>query len=366
MRILVLGANGYVGRLVSAAIVMEANHQIVLASRSPDSFETLIKDIVHLAKDTLAASEEALTLTDSELASLFDTVCFNDTLFDAPEVEGVDMVINCIGSVEYFNEENLQAVNVELTRWILEKSKANGIKKHIYISTAFAPAVSDGQIEERIYGDEGDDPTLYTQTKRNAERQVAESGLDYLIVRPSVVIGDSRTGHYAGKRYGIYQLWDGAKRLLPEKIGVMRLACPDGQMNFLHQDALIEVMRFVLRHPIENNIINLVSDSSLAPTMEDLWSLLFQEIGQPEHLEWAASNDTLDYRGLSPRVRAFNAFCRTNLEIASRKWTFDRSTINAMKAQGMPFAEALLPSIGVCQAHYMWLYNENKGRVFNE
>ncbi|MDD1779998.1 NAD(P)H-binding protein [Enterovibrio sp. ZSDZ35] len=366
MRILVLGANGYVGRLVAAAVLMEGCHQLVIASRDPNSFDELQRDIIKLARDTLDASEESLAASDAEIAALFTTVHFDDNLFDAPELDGVDMVINCIGSVEYFNEENLNAVNVVLTSWILEQSKAKGIDKHIYISTAFAPAVSEGAIEERIYGDEGDDPTLYTQTKRKAEQLVSASGLDYLIVRPSVVIGDSRTGLYAGKRYGIYQLWDGAKRLLPGHIDVMRLACPEARMNFVHQDAVIAVMRHVLEKPLNGQIINLASDSSQAPTMKVLWSLLFEEIGQPDSLEWAPTNDALDYRGLSTRVRAFNAFCRTNLEIASRNWMFDRTSINAMKAEGLQFAEAQLTSIRICQSHFMTLYNEKKGRVFNE
>ncbi|WP_241823362.1 NAD-dependent epimerase/dehydratase family protein, partial [Enterovibrio norvegicus] len=350
----------------AAAILMDARHQIVIASRDPATFDELQADIVKLARETLEASGAILPLSDDEIAALFDTVCFNDDLFDSPEIEGVDTVINCIGSVEYFNEENLNAVNVALTGWILEQSKAKGIDRHVYISTAFAPAVSDGFIEERIYGDEGDDPTMYTRTKRKAERLVSESGLDYLIIRPSVVIGDSRTGSYAGKRYGIYQLWDGAKRLLPNNIDLMRLACPDAQMNFVHQDAFISVMRYALSQPFKGKIINVVSDSSQAPTMKDLWSLLFDEIGQPNTLEWAPDNDSLDYQGLSPRVRAFNAFCRTNLEIASRNWTFDRSAINAMKADGVSFSDALLPSIRICQKQFMTLYDEKKGRVFNE
>ncbi|PKF50971.1 short-chain dehydrogenase [Enterovibrio nigricans] len=366
MRILVLGANGYVGRLVAAAVLMEGCHQLVMASRDPESFEALKKDIVTLARETLDAAGEGFPLNEKALAALITTIRFDDKVFDAPELDGVDMVINCIGSVEYFNEENLNAVNVVLTGWILEQSKAKGIDKHIYISTAFAPAVSEGAIEERIYGDEGDDLTLYTQTKRKAERLVAASGLDYLIVRPSVVIGDSRTGRYAGKRYGIYQLWDGAKRLLPGHIDVMRLACPQARMNFVHQDAVISVMQHALKKPLNGQIINLASDSSQAPTMEALWSLLFEEIGQPDSLEWAPTNDALDYRGLSTRVRAFNAFCRTNLDIASRNWMFDRTSINAMKAEGLTFAEAQLPSIRICQSHFMALYNDKKGRVFNE
>ncbi|KKD60530.1 short-chain dehydrogenase [Grimontia sp. AD028] len=366
MRILVLGANGYVGRLVAASVLMEAHHELVIASRDPETFEELKQDITKLACDTLEASGEPMPQIDGDATLGFTTVQFNDDLFDAPELEGVEMVINCIGSVEYFNEENLNAVNITLTDWILAQCKVKGIEKHIYISTAFAPAVSNGKIEERIYGDEGDDPTFYTQTKRKAEQLVATSGLDYLIVRPSVVIGDSRTGHYAGKRYGIYQLWDGAKRLLPGHIDVMRLACPQARMNFVHQDAVIAVMRFTLRKPWRSRIINLASDSLHAPTMEALWALLFDDIGHPDSLEWAPTNDALDYRGLSPRVRAFNAFCRTNLEIASRNWMFDRPSITVMKAEGLDFAEALLPTIRICQSHFMALYNEKKGRVFNE
>jgi len=49
-----------------------------------------------------------------------------------------------------------------------------------------------------MHAGDGEDPTEYTRTKRNAEELVATSGVPYLILRPSIVIGDSRDGRYFG------------------------------------------------------------------------------------------------------------------------------------------------------------------------
>jgi hypothetical protein len=160
-------------------------------------------------------------------------------------------------------------------------------------------------------------------------------------------------------------LWEGAKRLLPENIGLMRLACPDARMNFLHQDSFLAVIDRLLVAPLYGQVVNVTSDKAASPTVSMLWSTLFDDIGWPETLEWAPTNDALDYRGLPHRIRAFNAFCRTNIEIASRDWTFERGHVDGMISEGMPFPEAQLGTIRVCQGHFLRRYADTNGRVFH-
>jgi len=137
-------------------------------------------------------------------------------------------------------------------------------------------------------------------------------------------------------------------------------------MNFIHQDSFIAAVRYILKTPSERRVINMVSRREDAPTLEKLWSLFFEENGWPKSLEWAPSNDALEYRGLHPRIRAFNGFCKTNVEIASREWQFERTALDEMIQHGVRFPEATLPTIAVCQSSFLDRYNRTKGKAFNE
>ena len=366
MKILVLGANGYVGRLTAAAALGLPDSEVVVAIRHMDEAKALTADIEQTATELVNVGLPLSCCAPTSLQYRIKVVEFNSGLFDNPLVLGADLCANCVGAVDYFNEKNLVAVNIDLTQWIVNGCRKIGIQRHIYVSTAFAPAVNDRVIEERIYDqDDGDDPTIYTRTKRQAEHIVSQSCLEYTILRPSVIIGDSRTGVYFGKRYGLYQLWEGAKRLLPEKIELMRLASPHALMNFLHQDAYVNVALKVIAHSPDNPIVNIVSAKETSPTLEELWSMLFDAIGWPDRLEWAPDNDSLDYNGLSNRIKAFNAFCRTNIDIASRDWTFERGTVDRMIAASMTFPEATLSTIHICQTHFLDGYDRTNGRFFS-
>src|SRR5262249_5319043 len=116
----------------------------------------------------------------------------------------VSDIIHCAGCVDYFHRKNLAEGNPELTRAFVQLAREMLLRRFAFISTAFCSGYCDGPIRERLHGDSREDPTEYTRSKREAEAIVAGSDLPYLIVRPSVVVGDSRDGRYGGKRYGLY------------------------------------------------------------------------------------------------------------------------------------------------------------------
>src|SRR5260370_41994990 len=97
---------------------------------------------------------------------------------------------------------------------MLELSSALTVDRFVHGSTAYSSGYIEGRIGESLHAEPASDPTEYTRTKRAAERRVAETGVPYLIIRPSVVIGDSRTGRHTRTQTGLFQHWIGWGRPL--------------------------------------------------------------------------------------------------------------------------------------------------------
>src|SRR5260370_25019204 len=144
---------------------------------------------------------------------------------------------------------------------MLELSSALTVDRFVHVSTAYSSGYIEGRIGESLHAEPASDPTEYTRTKRAAERRVAESGVPYLIIRPSVVIGDSRTGRYSGKQTGLFQYWIGWEPLLldhyrPE----LNTVTPPLPVNFAHQEPLQNPLPAASRKLEPGSIIHLVPD----------------------------------------------------------------------------------------------------------
>jgi long-chain acyl-CoA synthetase len=92
--------------------------------------------------------------------------------------------------------EDARAINVEGTRRMLDFARAcPGLERFTYVSTAYVAGERRGTIYEDDIGG-GPFRNAYERSKHEAERLVAAQGADMAvtIVRPSIVVGDRRTG----------------------------------------------------------------------------------------------------------------------------------------------------------------------------
>jgi thioester reductase-like protein len=125
-------------------------------------------------------------------------------------VNRVDAVVHS-AAVTSFNRDDgsLEATNVGGTRQILEFAAAADVPLY-HVSTAYLHARADGE--------RGRTAVRYAASKREAEALVRASGVEHVILRPSIVIGDSRTGEITAFQ-GLYQvaraLFDGLLPLIP-------------------------------------------------------------------------------------------------------------------------------------------------------
>lgn len=90
--------------------------------------------------------------------------------------------------------EQARAVNTEGTRRLLELTAEWGLERFIHVSTAYVAGVRTGTIPEAELNDAAGFVNGYEQSKYEAERLVGESGIPYVIVRPSSIVCDAVNG----------------------------------------------------------------------------------------------------------------------------------------------------------------------------
>jgi nucleoside-diphosphate-sugar epimerase len=263
-----------------------------------------------------------------------------------------DEIVNCAGSVSYFDSAELEAVNVELTRDLLSLAADRGAAKFVHLSTAFASGYANGTIDETLHQEPKEDPTPYTSTKRKAEHLVAASGVPYLILRPSIVIGDSRDGHYSGPRYGLYQLWSGLERfLMNEYHPDVHFVAPRVPATLLHQDAFQAAFVAAWRQLPDDSILHLVSRRE--PTVREVADLFFLEKLRPRTIHYHDRLDDLNRSELGKHQRAFLRIAATNVEISSRMWNFAATGLGSLDLSAHPFIDASVETVRLCQDTYL-------------
>jgi len=86
-------------------------------------------------------------------------------------------------------------INVEGTRRMLElASHVDGLERYAHVSTAYVAGTHEGPFAEADLDVGQGFRNTYEQTKFEAEQLVRASGLRYTILRPSIVVGDRRSG----------------------------------------------------------------------------------------------------------------------------------------------------------------------------
>jgi nucleoside-diphosphate-sugar epimerase len=349
--ILVTGSTGYLGSLIVASLLVEDSARIVVPVRRPVAFDEWFHVIAielqlagHRVDPAFRDRIRMVPLPPIDRMRELDTV--------AGELR-VDRVIHAAGCLDYFDREALRAVNVDLTAALLDRARAWSCRKFAYLSTAFSSGYLDGMTRETIHrGGSFNDPTEYTRAKRDAEVLIADAGLPYLIVRPSIVVGDSRDGHYSGKRYGLYQLWNGMERLLlddwrPE----FHAVGPEVTTHFLHQDAFQRMFMAAWHHLPDNTVFNAVSEAG--PSLRALWAAWLGEVLRPLRAHYYPTVASMPIREMDRRQRSLLALASVNLEIASHPWQFETVHLMRLQQAGLVYARTSVESITTCQRAFV-------------
>ena len=164
--ILITGSSGVLGHAIASELA--ENHTVIcLRHRRP----TDLPGVREIAAD-LTEPGLGLSAADRDL------------------VRSADVIVHSAATTSFAKDrERLSAVNVQGTERVLDLAAETGAKL-VHVSTAFVARHrpdADGRAT-------GGGPAGYVASKVGGDTLVQQAGLGALTVRPSVVIGDSRTG----------------------------------------------------------------------------------------------------------------------------------------------------------------------------
>lgn len=161
-RICVIGGSGFIGSYIAERLT-EQGCQLTIATRRRER-----------------AKASLLVLPGAQLV---------EADIHRPEaleqlISGHDAVINMVG-ILHGSAAQFDKAHVQLTEKVIAACRSQGVRRLIHISALGA--------DER-------GPSLYQQSKGRAEARVRESGLEWTLLRPSVVFGhgDSFLNMFAG------------------------------------------------------------------------------------------------------------------------------------------------------------------------
>ena len=157
MRVLVTGAYGLIGSAILARLHRDG-HELIAAGRSLDEARRRFPYAQWIAAD---------------FARLTAAAAWRPLLAD------VDAVVNCVGVLQDGGRDDMQAVQVAGTCALFDACAPAGVRRVIHVSAVGASAQG---------------PTAFSRTKAQADAHLATLDLDWVILRPGLVLGPAAFG----------------------------------------------------------------------------------------------------------------------------------------------------------------------------
>ncbi len=150
LRVVVLGGSGFVGRRLVAHLLADG-HRVCVLSRDAGTRERVPAAAEHRAGDVY------------------------DAAFLGEPFAGTDAVVNLVGILNERGDDGrgFRRVYVELADAVIDAMRAAGVRRLLQMSALHA----------------GDGASHYLQARGEAEAHVVASGLDWTLLRPSVIAG---------------------------------------------------------------------------------------------------------------------------------------------------------------------------------
>jgi len=219
--VLITGATGFVGSHLTSELLRQG-HRVRVIVRDPRAFSLQGAEVV----------KGDVTVPQSL----------------ANSCSGVDTVVHLVAVIRERGRETFREINYQGTVNILNASKNAGVKRFIYLSALGAT----------------DNPAYkYARSKWEAEEAVKSSGLNRIIIRPSLIYG---------KGFGFFNRMVQALRISPPF-----MAPVPGTGSALFQPIAVE--------DVINCILRAIEDDGFGQGV--------YEVGGPHHVSYAAMVDTL-------------------------------------------------------------------------
>ena len=254
LRILVSGANGFVGNAVCASAA-DHNFSVHGATRLPCELQRGVKNFVIGNIDTRTAWKNALA-------------CCQLVVHTAARVHVMRDEANC-------PLDEFRRINVHGTMNLARQAAAAGVRRFVFISSVKVNGEST-QASHPFTADDASTPLDdYGISKMEAERGLrelsAQTGMEVVIIRPPLVYGP-------GVKANFFAMMRWLRRGVPLPLGAIH-----NQRSLVALDNLTDLVLTCLTHPAAANQTFLVSDGEDVSTTE-LLRRMGQAMNRPAHL----------------------------------------------------------------------------------
>ena len=195
MHVLVLGATGLIGSALSARLLSEGNEVTGLARRAPPAAPYTTRIVA------------------------VDIACLRSEGDWLPYLAGVDAVVNCAGVLQDSTSDSTAGVHDAGIVALFRACASAGIRRVVHLSAIGVDRMT---------------PTEFSKTKLRGDESLMALDLDWVILRPSVVVG--------APAYGGSALFRGlaALSVFPKPGGT-------GQLQVVQLDEVVSTIAFFLR-----------------------------------------------------------------------------------------------------------------------
>jgi thioester reductase-like protein len=364
---LVTGATGFVGGALVLELLRQTDDRVVCLVRAGD--DEAARERLHASLAEAARGYGQLDLLD-EIPARVGALAGDILRPSCGRADGerVRQVWHCAASLKYEDDqaEEIFRHNVEGTRNVLDLARARGAASFNHVSTAYVAGRRTGVIREEMADAGAPCNNRYEESKVAGEHLVASAeGLHARILRPSIVIGHSRTlvaTSFTGM-YGFIRGLLSFKRAVARRLGdflshrsLRLLADPATVNNFIPVDAVAANAVAVGRSNSPARIFHLTN--ACTPTVGQGMYLLFRELGlrQPRYVASPRELTSID-EALDTEIKFYGSYL-LNAKL------FDRGNTDAVvgaAASHWPMTDEVL------LAHLHWYLRtqtrEGRGRA---
>lgn len=250
--VLITGADGYLGRILTKKFLQSSKSELLLVIRSdsPEEFETKKKSF----ESMLSGYQDRVRLIEGNLK--------NEKLFDNVNPGEVETIIHT-AAITRFNveEETANLVNnrgaERVYRWA---TRCKNLKTFAYTSTLYSTGLHSGRIDERPADGSAGFGNFYEQSKWNAEVRLMTTfnELPWQVFRVSTVMADDASGHVTQ-----YNAFHNTMKLLFYGLISIVPGNEKTPLYFVTGEAVAESLFDVIRSRVERKIFN------IAPSIDE-------------------------------------------------------------------------------------------------
>lgn len=268
--ILLTGGTGFLGMsLIARLLEDDDGPDILLPVRARDraqAAERLAGVLAVLYDDVPAAAERLRPVPGDVL---------NRGLGLRPtDLRGVERVVHCAASIAFtLPLREAREINVTGTAHVVELCRRlPSLERYVHVSTAYVAGRAIGTFREQDHDVGQTFRNTYEQTKWEAEHLVGRADLPSVVVRPSIVVGESDSGWTPAFNVIYWPLQAFARGLLDEVA-----ADPDGIVDIVGIDRVVDVLEAALSEPAASGTYHAVAGEgalSVAQLIEQASSVL--------------------------------------------------------------------------------------------